>query len=220
MAYDYASSILGKYIRVTSLDTDGTAVLGAEATYQTPAIISVSFTPEYEEGDEFTQKAADGTVCVTFKAPDTLKRVTLEVAVCDPDPMLTEKLAGGVLLTDGVDGAGDPVGWAAPNIGEDAMPNGVAVEVWSQAVVNGKPAATNPYWHFIFPYAVLRQGGDRVIENGILGTSFEGWGVGNDAFDGALAPVWPYQTDRAYAYARTATVPTTRGYVDTTPVTP
>jgi len=37
----------------------------------------VSFTPEYEDGDEITEKNAAGEVCVTYKAPDTLKRATM-----------------------------------------------------------------------------------------------------------------------------------------------
>lgn len=210
MAQDYAASISGTHVRVTRLNPDGTPVVGVDSSYVTSSFMSVSMTPEYEEGDEFTQKAADGTVCATFKAPDTLKRVSLEVAICNPDPEFTEIIAGGALLTDG---STNSVGWAAPEIGKDATPNGVSIEVWSRAIVDGKPAAVNPYWHWIFPYAVMRPSGDRVIENGMLANSFEGWAVGNEGFgDGPAAPLWPYQSDRAFAYARTAAVPAGTGY--------
>lgn len=206
---DYAASISVSTIRITRLSSTGALMTGPSASYVTQGVISVSMTPEYEEGDEFTQKNGSGEVCVTYKAPDTLKRVTLEVAICDPNPEFTEMIAGGVLLTSG----GVSMGYAAAEIGKDALPNGVAIEVWSKAIVSGKPAATNPYWHWIFPYAVLRPGGDRVIENGILATSFEGWAVGNTGFgDGPAAPTWPFSSDRAYAYARTATIPTGSGY--------
>lgn len=206
---DYAASISVSAIRITRLDTDGTLMTGPSASYVTQGVISVSMTPEYEEGDEFTQKNGAGEVCVTYKAPDTLKRVTLEVAICDPNAEFTEMIAGGVLLA----GANGQKGYAAAEIGKDALPNGVAIEVWSKAIVKGKPAGENPYWHWIFPYAVMRPGGDRVIENGILATSFEGWAVGNEGFgDGPAAPAWPFPSDRAYAYARTATVPVGQGY--------
>ena len=76
-------------IRVTTLDPDGG--LRATESYTSKSFIRVSFTPEYEEGDEITEKNADGTVCVTYKAPDTLKRVTMEIAVCDPDPVLSPR---------------------------------------------------------------------------------------------------------------------------------
>ena len=243
----------------------------------------MSFTPEYEDGEEITEKAADGTVCVSFKAPDRLKRATMELAICEPDPELTALLAGGVLLSrnlstatalpltgasitgtvatvtatstsglaigDNVTIAGlspatgtlngvqrivnltantsftffttatgtvttstptvtlrddTSVGWAAPAIGDDPSGNGVAIEVWSHAVANGKRAASNPYFHWIFPYARLRQSGDRVIENGMLANTFEGYGIGNTSFGTGPDTRWAWSevTDRPYAYAR------------------
>lgn len=221
MAYDYAASVMASVIRVTRLNPDGTLATGTTDSYVTKSFISVSMTPEYEEGDEFTQKNAGGEVCVTYKAPDTLKRVNLEIAICDPNPEFTELVSGGALLTGAT--TSDTVGWAAPLIGQDAMPNGVAVEVWSKAIVDGKPASVNPYYHWVFPYAILRQGGDRVIENGILATSFEGWAVGNDGFaEGPNAPYWafPEMTDRAYSYARTTGIPAGTGYTTVVPPVP
>lgn len=209
MAQDYAASISGSAIRITRLQANGNYVTGPSASYVTKSIISLSMTPEYEDGDEFIQKNAAGEVCVTFKAPDTLKRVSLEIAICNPDPEFTEMVAGGTLLTAG----GKSTGWLAPATGVAANPNGVAVEIWSRAIVGGKPAATDPYWHWVFPYAILRQGGDRTIENDILATSFEGYSTGNAGFGtGPAAPLWPFPSDRAYGYARTSTIPTGTGY--------
>jgi hypothetical protein len=207
MAQDYAASVLGQAIRVTRLQADGSPATGASASYVMSGgpFISLSFTPEYEEGDEITQKGADGTVCVSFKAPDTLKRVTLEIAICNPDPEFTELTSGGVLLSSG----GKSVGWAAPTTGTDATPYGVSVEVWSLAITGGKPSGTNRYYRWVFPYAVLRPSGDRVIENGLMANTFEGWGVGNSAWGDGPQNDWPFiaVTDRAYMYARTNTAP-------------
>ena len=258
---NYAASVQGAAIRVTRLTSSGALATGDLDSYTTSAFMRMSFTPEYEDGEEITEKAADGTVCVSYKAPDRLKRVTMELAICEPDPELTALIAGGVLLTrdestasglsitsasistgtctvslssttglavgDNVTIAGlvpasgtlngiqritgltantsftftttatgsvtatsatvtlrddTSVGWAAPNIGDDPAGNGVAIEVWSHAVADGKRTATNPYFHWIFPYARLRQSGDRVIENGMLANTFEGYGIGNTAF--------------------------------------
>jgi hypothetical protein len=213
MAEDYAASVSGVAIRVTTLQEDGSLI--PTETYTSKSFIRVSFTPEYEEGDEITEKNADGTVCVSFKAPDTLKRVTMEVAVCDPDPVLSQMLSGGVLL------AGDtpitPLGWASAEVGEDPSGFGVAVEVWSRAIVDGKPASVNPYFHWVFPYVKTRLSGDRVIENGLLANTYEGFGLGNAEFgagpDGTTADPntawrWPDVTNRPYMYARAATAPT------------
>jgi hypothetical protein len=202
---DYAASVQGVAIRVTKLNSTGGLV--STESYTSQSFIRVSFTPEYEEGDEITEKNADGTVCVTFKAPDTLKRVTMEIAVCDPDPVLSHLLSGGVVL------AGDtpvsPLGWASAEVGEDPSGDGVAVEVWSRAILDGKPANPNPYFHWVFPYVKTRLSGDRVIENGLLANTYEGFGVGNLQFGegpdstGDTRWRWPDVTNRPYMYART-----------------
>lgn len=209
MSSDNASSVAGMAIRLTRLAADGTLAIGASASYVTKKFVSLGFTPEYESGDEFTTKAADGSVCVSWKAPDTLKRVTLSIALCDPDPEFTEMIAGGTLLTAG----GKSVGWQAPLVGTDATPNGVAIEVWSIANVGGRQAAVNPYWHWVFPYAQMHSAGERAIQNDLMATSFEGWAVGNSGFgDGPAAPQWPFSSDSPVAYARTTAIPTGTGY--------
>lgn len=202
---DFAASVQGVAIRATRLDTDGSLLTGDMDSYTTTAFIRVSFTPEYEDGDEVTEKAADGTVCVTYKAPDTLKRATMEIAICEPDPELTAILSGGILLTRG----GESVGWGSNVVGEDPAGDGVAIEVWSYAVQAGKRAATNPYFHWVFPYVKARQSGDRVIENGLLANTFEGFGLGNILFDEGPDGRWefPLVTERPYMYARTDWAP-------------
>lgn len=214
MAQEYASSIMGAALRVTRLLSDGSLATGPSASYVLNSdFISLSFTPEYEEGDEHTQKGADGTVCGTFKAPDTLKRATIEIAICNPDPEFSEIVAGGTLLETG----GQVVGYAPPPAGVDGNPYGAAIEVWSLAIVNGKPSGTNRYWKWVLPYTIMRPSGDRAIENGQLATTFTGWGVGNDAFDTGpdTDNPWPFISDRPYQYARTNNAPVgSHGYVD------
>lgn len=209
MAQDNASAVAGLAIRLTRLDAAGTPVVGASASYVSKKFVSLGFTPEYETGDEFTTKAADGSVCASWKAPDTLKRVTLSIALCDPDPEFTEMIAGGTLLSAG----GKSIGWKAPLVGVDATPNGVAIEVWAIANIGGRQAAVNPYWHFVFPYAQMHMAGERAIQNDLMATSFEGWSVGNENFgDGPAAPLWPFAADSPISYARTTTIPVGTGY--------
>jgi hypothetical protein len=186
---------------------------GAGDSYTTSAFLRTSFTPEYEEGDEIVEKSADGTVCVSYKAPDTLKRITMELAICEPDTELSQLISGGLLLRKNFGSFASPsnksVGWAAPSVGDDPSGNGVALEVWSFAVADGRRASTNPYFHWVFPYAKLRQSGDRVIENGMLATTFEGYGLGNVTFGSGLDGRWEYPvaSERSYSYARTDWAP-------------
>jgi hypothetical protein len=207
---EYAASIQGVSIRVTRLDSTGNLLNGAGDSYTTSAFMRVSFTPEYEEGDEITEKNANGVVCVTYKSPDTLKRITMELAICEPDPELSALISGGLLLRKTVSGVSKSIGWAAPGVGDDPAGNGVAIESWSHAVKDGKKASVLPYFHWVFPYAKLRQSGDRVIENGMLATTFEGYGLGNITFGSGPDSRWefPVAAERPYSYARSDWAPT------------
>lgn len=213
---DYAASIQGVSIRVTRLDAAGNLLNDPGDSYTTSAFMRVSFTPEYEEGDEIVEKSANGVICVSYKAPDTLKRVTLEVAICEPDPELSQLMSGGLLLRKNMGTFAAPnrksIGWAAPAVGDDPAGNGVAIEVWSFAVADGKRASTLPYFHWVFPYCRLRQSGDRVIENGMMASTFEGYALGNTAFSNGLDDRWefPVATERPYSYARASWAPTGR----------
>jgi hypothetical protein len=196
------------------LDAAGNLLTGPGDSYTTSAFMRISFTPEYEEGDEITEKGANGVVCVTYKAPDTLKRITMELAICEPDPELSALLSGGLLLRKNIGSTDDPntksVGWAAPAVGDDPAGNGVAIEAWSYAVKDGKRSSTLPYYHWVFPYVKMRQSGDRVIENGLMANTFEGFGLGNASFQGGIDGRWefPVAAERPYAYARTSWAPT------------
>lgn len=213
MAQDNASSVAGVAIRLTKLNADGTLKTGPSGSYVSKKFVSLSFTPEYETGDEFTTKAADGSVAASWKAPDTLKRVTLSIAIADPDPEFSQMIAGGTLLLGTGADAGKTMGWKMPLVGVDATPDGVAIEVWSIANVGGRQAAVNPNWHFIFPYAQMHAAGERAIQNDLLATAFEGWAVGNVGFgDGPAAPLWPFAADSPVAMARTTGVPAGTGY--------
>jgi hypothetical protein len=211
---EYAASIQGVSIRVTRLDAAGNLLTGSQDSYTTSAFMRLSFTPEYEEGDEITEKGANGVVCVSYKAPDTLKRITMELAICEPDPELSALLSGGLLLRKDLSNGGatnsKSIGWAAPGVGDDPAGNGVAIEAWSHAVSGGKRAGVLPYFHWVFPYAKFRQSGDRVIENGLMANTFEGYGLGNVNFGSGIDGRWefPVAAERPYAYARTSWAPT------------
>lgn len=210
---EYAASIQGVSIRVTRLDANGNLLNGPGDSYTTSAFMRVSFTPEYEEGDEITEKSANGAVCVTYKSPDTLKRITMELAICEPDPELTNVISGGLLLRKNLGTFASPnnlsIGWASPGVGDDPAGYGVCIETWSHAIKDGKKSATLPYFHWVFPYAKLRQSGDRVIENGMLATTFEGYGLGNINFGSGPDGRWefPVAAERPYSYARATWAP-------------
>lgn len=188
-ARDGAASIQGEVIRITPLNIDG-SIDATKPVLTTEGFISASFAPEFEDGEEITEKAANGKICIQYKTDDSMKGITFNLSLCSPDPEAAALLAGGKVIVATADEtdkngvvvvrAGEIVGYSSPKVG-DIVGNPVAVEIWSKAIVNGKPAAGTPYWHWVFPYVRVRYDGDREFSNGALANQFSGTGVGNEA---------------------------------------
>jgi hypothetical protein len=101
---DGASSVQGLALRVGRLNSDGTPEIGACTGYVTSKFMMFSIEPEYEDGEEISEPAADGTLCTYFQARNQLKRVNVKVSICGPEPELYEILGGGDVLYDTPDG--------------------------------------------------------------------------------------------------------------------
>lgn len=175
-ARDNAASVQGDAIRITPLNVDG-SIDNTKPILTTDGFISASFGTEFEDGDEITEKAANGKICIQYKADDSLSGVTFNLSLCSPDPEAAAILAGGGVI---LDESGAVVGYSSPAVG-DIVGNPVAIEIWSKAIINGKPAGGQPYWHWVFPYVRVRYEGDREFTNGALANEYSGTGVGNDA---------------------------------------
>jgi hypothetical protein len=173
-ARDGASSVQGTFIRVTRLRTDG-SIQSGYPVLTTKGFITASFSPQFEDGDEINEKAADGSVCVSWKADDTFTRLDFSLSLCTPDPEISALLAGGSVVKSA---SGDIIGYSSVPAGT-ALNIPVAIEVWSIANVGGKPAFDAPYWHWVFPYVKLRYEGDREFTNGMLANEFSGQALGN-----------------------------------------
>lgn len=212
MAYDKARSVNGVALRVSRLDADGFILPGSNTVYTQKAFMSFQFTPEMEDGEEITEKNADGSICYSSQERSTLKRVTLSLSVCSPDPELEELLLGGTIFKSG----DEVLGYASPQAGEVANPNGIAIEAWSRAMdASGKPMAGRGFYHWVFPYGAFAPAGDRVMENGLMANEYEGWAVGNENFGSGPDGSWTFTSVSPYQYARAATAPVDQlGYTD------
>lgn len=221
---DQALSIMGKAIRITRLTAAGNPVVGTDASYVTKAFSSVSFTPNYEEGQQIQVTNASGGKCLSYRLPDTLENVSLELSVCAPGPELTEILTGGSILSKTINSAETSVGFGLNKIGATAREDGssgVSIEVWSAAAEGDHDAYTHPYWRWVFPKAEIRPSGSRVIESeNALANTYEGTVVGNINFgtgpDGKWE--WPSDTDRPVLWSRVeeSDLPTGEGLVAVT----
>jgi len=175
------ASIQGNIMRITPLTETG-AIDTSKPVHWTKGFISASFTPEFEDGEETNIKAADGSICVSWKTNDAFKRLSFNLSLCGVDPEVSKLLAGGELLVGASSGgpASGPSGDTGI-VGYSFMPkildNPVAIEIWATAVKDGQP---NGFWHWAFPLVKIRYTGDREFSSGVLSNEFTGQASGNE----------------------------------------
>lgn len=202
MSQDHAASVQGVCIRATRLAADGTPATGDFASYVMEAFIRATFTPDYEEGEEISEKGANGLLCVYYKANDTLKRVTLEVAICEPDPEMTELLAGGTLLA-ATTGTASTVATGGSDVGDSSFPVTANIGVGSFTVgtggteetvfVTGVTGAATPFTAYVqFPLTQAHLATEAVTPVSTnVGYAAPATGV-DPTPDGVALEVWSY----------------------------
>src|SRR5688572_15196466 len=83
------SPIKGRILRVITLNECGVPVTGTSGgVILLQGFTQVGSSAQYETGDEFLEKTADGALCVNEKDADILKRFELTATVCSIDPGL------------------------------------------------------------------------------------------------------------------------------------
>lgn len=189
-------------IRVSLLEADGSPDVGVANMYVSDALVALTFTPVYVDGDEVEDKNACGTVKVNYKAPDSFKRGDISIELITPDPFLSTWLSGGLLVPSA---GGIPAGFQAPPIGP-ITGNGVSVEVWTKRITDGD-LATTPYAHWAYPKVKNLRLSPHTHNNGPLHVTFSG-----QAYENLLwgdGPVGDYisDTDRVYQWEPVATIP-------------
>lgn len=159
-----ASPIKGRVARLIKTDVCGVPVTGASSSkVTTEGFISIEYSPQYEEGQEFLVRKANGALCVNDKDPNELKRVQLTVNFCEVDPDAVVVATGEQLLVSSVGATGTGVAF-----GEGQLTARFSLEVWQNVAGAGAcDASGNPlfvYW--AFPNVGNAQVGDYTVENG------------------------------------------------------
>lgn len=179
--------VRGKRLRVTRLDECGNPMDPgtASALVVTKGFISVGLTAEMEDGDDITQKNADGDLCISDRSRNQFKRWTVNPMFCEVDPALLEIITNVVLEEDW---DGNPVGVRQP---EGASTDSYALELWTGVPGEDcKPGEPTTYGYLLLPFIVPGALGDITVENG--STTFQtsshtkapsGWGSGPDGFE-------------------------------------
>lgn len=165
-------------IRATRLNADCTAAEGDDNAVVTAALMTLTLSPEVEEGTTYQPKNACDDIRWTAQEADNIVRYTGDGEFTDFDPELIELLTDAALMTGA---AGTP--WEGMNIG-NAMPGpntpaspGVALELWVKNAVVGSdgpcgPEDTHPpYTRHVLGRVRVRPG-DRTFNNDAASFAF------------------------------------------------
>lgn len=201
--YAGEGSLFALGMKLTRLAENGAPLVGDDNSYVTNALVQANLGLEYEEGNEIIQRNGAGEICLTYKAPDSLKRGTISsLQVCTPDPAVLEFLQGGRVLYDDTM---TPVGYQAPEVGSDPTPNGVGIEFFSRAIMDGAYAG---YFWWVLPRAFLRTSGEWSLSGSDpLLPEFEGQMTQNPQWGDGPSNLWHYPSDRVWQYVQTDTLP-------------
>lgn len=173
--------VRGKRIRITRLDACGEVPASADpcSFVVSKGFVTVTLSPQSEEGEEFLLLNADGELCVNDHAQHNFKRWNLEMELCDVDPELVSLITRVTLETDA---SGATVGFRTS---EGRIDEEFAFEIWSgvgeQDCVDGEE-----YGYMLFPFVSGGIFDDLTIENGVATLTISNaftktgglWGVG------------------------------------------
>lgn len=192
-------------IRVTALDSGGQPAPG-NPMYVSDQLVKIDFNPDMEAGQEISNRGASGNLCVVYRTPDLMKRLTIELELCVPDPELEVLLSGGKVFYDAAD-TEDVMGFQYPPLMTDPTPNGISVEAWTRYIVNGYQPADQPYMWWTFPRMYLRKG-NRTIDINSMANVFDGFAIENPAWDGGPLGDWDQDSSAVVQAVFTDTTPT------------
>jgi len=193
-------------LRAAILDTDCSPRGGADSGVTTLGIVTMTASPDIEEGTVFEPKTGCGDIGWTYEEPSRTKRVNLTGDLLFHDFEMMKVLFGGQLIIGSAasDFATDVIGWAESNFTETAPP-AVYLEVIAKNVGQGVgdcsvggievPYATG----HIFGKAKLTLG-DRTFENDVANVSFTGTSTSNPALFNGPWNDYPGQSSTGNPY--------------------
>lgn len=184
--------------RITKLDNCGRPVYGPCSVVVTDSYTQIQYTREIEEGTDFTRRKANGQVCRSRKAPDTLKWWNMQIDFCALDPSLFS------MINDKVrpiyDYRGEITGWAGTY--DIASSISIAIETWLELDDPGDvcegDTAQGAWGYDLMPRIVNARLADKTYGEdftmSIVGISARGVRWGRGPYDVVMNPGDPVPT--------------------------
>lgn len=112
-------------------------------------------------------------------------------------------------------GSGNAIGYRAPEVNTTPVPAGVAIEAWTNAILDNAVATVLPYFHHVWPKCTVRMSEALVLGAEGAGTpQFTARCEKNTGFGSGPVDDITIATDRVWQYVRSASNPTdTPGFV-------
>lgn len=163
-----ATPIKGTHLRIIALDVCGVPITGAGSlVVTTKGFVSVTQEPQYQEGEQFFERTADGTPCVNQRDDATLTRMQLTIDFCEINVLGVSWITSARNLVSGgpITGTGTATGFA---IAEGNSTNRFSLEVWQEVAGSGAcdPEGNQRFIYNAWPNVGASQLGEYVIENG------------------------------------------------------
>jgi hypothetical protein len=177
--------------------------------YVTDNLVKIDFNPEMEAGQEISNKNAAGNLCVVYRTPDLMKRLTMSVEFCVPDPELEVLVTGGDLFRQGTPPNDQVMGWSYPALMSDPNPNGVSIEAWTRYIVDGYQPPDQPFIWWTFPRNLLHKG-NRTIDINAMANVYDGYSIENPMWGDGPLNDWEWPSDRVVQAQFTDSVPTSQ----------
>lgn len=158
-----AVPIKGTHLRIVALDACGIPVTGASGLVVVhKSFVQVEMEPQYEDGEEFFDRTADGLACVNQKDDPTLKRFNLTTQLCAVNVSGVSYVVSARELVTGSPTTG--TGFA---VAEGNPANRYSLEVWQRVGGSGAcdPSGNQRYIYHAWPNVGATQIGSYTIEN-------------------------------------------------------
>jgi hypothetical protein len=178
--------IQGTTMRVQTVNSCGTPLVGSCVSAVSTGFVSVEMQDQVEAGQEIVVLNAAGVMCVNEKSPKQLKWIEVTITFCNVDPELFGLITGSTLV---LNNAATPAAVGFQTRTSNYAAGAFALEVWTnmsnaQCVTIGTFSLV-PYGYFLLPNIVEGTVGDLKIENSNVSFTVSGrtkqgtnWGVG------------------------------------------
>ena len=185
MVAQCGTAVQGTVLRLVKLNSCGSPVTGASsAVVVTEGYISITAEPQYEDGDVFRTKKANGLLCINQVGPNAYGNTNVDINLCVVDPDASVLLLGGRLISTGA-----PVTGTGMAFGYNNAQAHVSVETWQPLSGAGRcdpVTGAQRYLYWAWPHTWNFKLNSWTIENGPLELSVSGmtevpsvlWGQG------------------------------------------